>query len=54
MTKDATGIITRDFVLNVLIRQKMVLTKDIHDLPHEVNQYVKTQITKYNNKHIKK
>ena len=30
-----------------------MLIKDIHDSPHEDNPFIKTQITKCNNKHMK-
>ena len=43
MTQKATGLITRDFVLEEFIKNKLILTKDINDLPHEVNQFIKTK-----------
>ena len=43
MVNDTEGIITRDFVLNKLIEGEIIKTTDIHDLPHEANQYIKTQ-----------
>ena len=52
MVKDIDRIIDRDFVLEKLIKNKIVLNKDIHDLPHEANQFIKNKITKHNNQHM--
>ena len=52
MVKDIDRIIDRDFVLEKLIKNKIVLDKDIHDLPHEANQFIKNKITKHNNQHM--
>jgi len=53
ITKDEKGVLTRDYVLNKLILNKIIKTADIHDLPHEANQYIKTQITRHNNANFK-
>ena len=53
MVRGIDKTITRDFVLENLIKNKIVLNRDIHDLPHEANQFIKTQITKFNNKYFK-
>ena len=53
VTQRATGLIARDVVLEEIIRHKLMPTKDMHDLPYEVNQFIKTQITSCNNEHIK-
>ena len=52
MVKDIDRIIDRDFVLEKLIKNNIVLNKDIHDLPHEANQFIKNKITKHNNQHM--
>ena len=52
MVKDIDRIIDRDFVLEKLIKNKIVLNKDIHDSPHEANQFIKNKITKHNNQHM--
>ena len=51
-TRDETGIITRDFILEKMIKDKIIQNKDIHDIPHEANQYIKTRLTKHNRDHI--
>ena len=43
MVRDINKIIDRDFVLDKLIKNNIVLNKDIHDLPHEANQFIKTK-----------
>jgi hypothetical protein len=51
---EETGIITRDFILDKMIKDKIILNKDVHDLPHEANQFIKTRLTKHNRDHIMK
>ena len=46
------ALITRDFIIETMVKDKIIKSDNIRDLPHEANQFIKTLITHHNRAHM--